>query len=80
MRSCALQTFDLCRFIAMCQEGVGKQRAMTSPGNRLGAHNSRPLGFGHFHQPTQALSKFGSLHVVGIAAEAGIAPTDIDGV
>ena len=64
----------------MRKEGIPNQGAMASPGNRLGAHNSRPLGFAHLHQPAQALSKFAGLHVVGIAAKAGVTPTGVEGV
>ena len=80
MRSCALQGFDLLDAIPMCQKGIANQRAMTSPGNRLGTHNGGPLSFGHLHQLAQACSKLVSLHVVGKAAKAGVAPSGVWGV
>ena len=80
MRSRALQAFDFLHVIAMCQEGIANQRAMASPGNRLGAHNGGLLGFGNLHQLAQAGSKLASLHVVGVASKAGLAPARVGGV
>jgi len=56
MRSWPLQGYDLIDAIPMCQKGISNQRAMASPGNRLGAHNSGPLHFGNLHQLAQASS------------------------
>jgi hypothetical protein len=53
---------------------------MASPGNRLSAHNGGPLHFGNLHQLAQAGSKLASLHVVGKAAKAGVAPSCVWGV
>ena len=80
MRSCPLHGYDLLDAIPMCPKGISKQRAMASPRNRLGAHNGGPLGFGSLHQLAQAGGKLASLHVVGIATKAGVAPSGVWGV
>ena len=77
MRSRPLQGYDLLDAIPMCQKGISNQRAMASPGNRLGAHNGGLLSFGNFHQLAQASSKLAILHVVGKAAKAGVAPSGV---
>jgi len=53
---------------------------MTSPGHSLGAHDHR-LGFrSQLDKQEQALAELGGLHVVGVAAKAGILPCGVDGI
>ena len=61
-------------------EGVGDQRAMAAPGNGFGAHQRGGSFRGEFDGALKPGFKFRRLHVIGIAAKAGVAPAEIDGV
>ena len=61
-------------------QDIGDERAVTAPGDRLGAHERQAF----FRRPTQhfgnPLLKLFGLHVVGKAAKTGIAPSRVDGI
>jgi hypothetical protein len=56
-------------FITSGRQGIGDQRAMAAPRNRLGAHDCRRLLLGEGDQVVQGFCKRGRLHVVGEATE-----------
>jgi len=47
---------------------------MAAPWHCLGAHDGGLFVPGELHQPAQAMSKIPSLHVIGKATKAGVAP------
>lgn len=56
------------------QERVTDQGAMAAPWNSLSAHDCRTPLLCQLNQFVQRIFKIRSLHVVGIAAKAGISP------
>ena len=60
------------------QQRVRDQRSMASPGHCLGAHHGSLFLLRQFDQRVEVFSKFGRLHVVGIAAKAAVTPSAID--
>ena len=64
---------------AGCQ-GVGDQRPMTAPGDRFGAHDHGSTGGSDLDELAQVLGERGSLHVIRVAAKAGILPAGIEGI
>jgi len=75
----ALQALNLLRSIAVGKECIGNQRTMATPRYCLGAHDSGLFEPSQLHQPAQPTGKFGSLHVVGKASKASIAPSGVEG-
>jgi hypothetical protein len=61
-------------------ESVGDERAVAAPGEGFGAHERAGLFGGEMKGAGEGGYEIGSLHVVGVAAEAGVAPTGVDGV
>ena len=55
-------------------DGVGNQKPVTAPRNRLGAHDHRRLEPGKVQKILQRLLEFPGLHVVGVSAEARVPP------
>ena len=62
------------------EERVGDQRAVATPGNGFGAHDGGGLLGGDFYERFDSGGEFGSLHVIGKSAEAGIFPSGINAV
>jgi len=56
---------------------IGDQRAMTTPGHRLRAHDGGRLEVGQGQKVIERLLKFASLHIVGVCAEAGVSPQSV---
>src|SRR6185312_3347289 len=65
---------DLLGVDAADQERVGDERAVAAPGNGFGAHDGGAALAGEGDEVVEGLLEFRGLHVVGIAAKAGIAP------
>src|SRR6185437_5501912 len=68
---------DLQHLPAAHAQRIGDQRAMAPPRHRLGAHHRGPLRPRRFLQLGQRPRERFRLHVIRIAAEAGILPTGI---
>ena len=68
------RTGDFANLDAPRQQGVCNQRAMAAPRNSLGAHQYDPLVACERDASIQAVLEGASLHVVRIAAKAGIPP------
>jgi len=80
MWACFRRAGDLAHIDAACQQSIGYQRSMASPGHRFRAHQRDLFCARQFHAAIQALLAFTRLHVVRIAAEAGIPPSRVRGV
>jgi hypothetical protein len=61
-------------------QGVGDQRAVASPGDGFRAHDHGRSCASQFDELGQAFSKRRGLHIVRIAAKAGVLPPGIDGI
>jgi len=57
---------------------IGDQRPMAAPGDSLGAHDRRPCVRVIGHKLFKGTLKFLPLHIVGIAAKTGVAPSVVD--
>ena len=77
MRPRANTAGNLTRLDPSRQQRVSNQRSMTTPGHRLGAHQHDALLLRQVDATLQAVFELRGLHVVGIATEAGIAPTGV---
>jgi len=63
---------------AVRNQRIGDQRAMAAPRDSLGAHDRRPPVRAIGHQPFKGFVEFVCLHIVGIPAKTGIAPSVVD--
>jgi len=61
-------------------QGVGDQRAVASPGDGFRAHDQRGRAGGEFDETGKSLAEGRGLHVIGIAAKAGVLPAGVDGI
>ena len=57
------------------QQSIRDQRTVTAPRHSLGAHQCHALLSCLFHELREVLRKIFCLHVIGVTAERGIAPT-----
>ena len=80
MRARFRRAGDLAHIDAACQQGVGDQRSMASPGHRFRAHQRDLFCVRQLDTAIQALLEFTRLHVIRVAAEAGIPPTRVRGI
>lgn len=60
--------------------GVGDKGAMAAPGDGLGAHDRGRGRARYFGQSGDAFGELRRGHVVGVAAEGGVAPAGVGGV
>jgi len=60
------------------QESIRNQRSVTAPRHRLRAHQNNTLSSRKLQATAQVLTELGSLHVVGVAPEAGVTPSRVD--
>src|SRR5690606_16802868 len=58
-------------------ERVGDERAVAAPGDRLSAHDGDLFTTGEVDQFVERRGKLRRLHVVGKAAERGVAPSSV---
>src|SRR5947207_3884946 len=58
-------------------DGVGDKRAMAAPRHRLGTHDRCRLERGDGEQIVERFAELARLHVVGVSAEAGVAPLGV---
>jgi len=65
---------DMADVDAADQEGVRNQRAVTAPLDGFGAHDRCGLLLSRLDELFQRLLEFNGLHVIGVAAEGGVAP------
>jgi hypothetical protein len=61
-------------------QAVGDQRTMASPGDRFRAHDHGPTSGGKLDELGQVFTKRGGLHIIRVAAKAGVLPAGIDGI
>ena len=66
--------------VAANGECVGDKGAMAAPGNGFSAHDGAEFGFGEFFEAREGGGEFGSLHVVGETAKAGVIPAGVGGI
>ena len=71
---------NLAGFDASGHECVGNQRAVATPRQRLSAHQYDLFTLRELNTAAQTRFERRSLHVVGIAAEAGIPPSHVRGI
>lgn len=71
---------DIADLPAFEDEGVGDEGAVTAPWDGFGAHDGGGSVAGNFDQGGEAFGELRSGHVVGVSAERGVAPADVDGV
>jgi hypothetical protein len=62
---------------AAYHEGIADERAVTAPGNCLGAHDDGYFLSGKFNEFINGRSKLRCLHIVGKTAKGGIVPAGI---
>ena len=80
MRARFRRAGDLAHIDAACQQGVGDQRSMASPGHRFRAHQRDLFCVRQLDTAIQALLEFTRLHVIRVAAEARIPPARVCGI
>ena len=78
MNLAASWAHDVLRADSTNQQGIGDERAMTSPGHCFSAHDDNPILLRQPDQFLQALLKFGRLHVVRVTPKGGISPPHIE--
>ena len=78
MRLCFGVRDDVSNNPVPARQRIGDQRAVTAPRNSLGAHDRAWALPTLHHEFFQCIPEFCRLHIVGIAAETGIAPSVID--
>jgi len=61
-------------------EGVGDEGSVAAPGDGFGAHDGEAAGACKLDEFQEIAFEVGGLHVVGIAAEAKIAPGGVGGI
>lgn len=76
----ACLTGDFRYFDAPNYQGIGNERTMTAPWNGLSAHDCSPALPCQPKKGIQRVLEVRSLHVIRVTAEAGVAPSGIDGV
>lgn len=69
---------DMPALPAARDQRIGDQRPMAAPGDSLGAHDRRPCARAIGHKLYKGTLKFLPLHIVGIAAKTGVAPSVVD--
>ena len=74
----AIGISDFPHFNTSRQQRICDQGAMTAPGNSFCTHNCRRLQLRKFYQIIQMLLELRRLHVVGEAAETGVAPSGVE--
>ena len=77
MNLAASWTHDVLRGDSPNQQGIGDERAMTTPRHRFGTHDCDPFLLGQLDQFFEALLKFRRLHVIRITSKGGISPAHI---
>ena len=80
VRPCANAARDFAGLDAPGQQRVRNQRTVAAPRDGLCAHQHDTLPLRELNALVQTLSERRGLHVVGIAAEAGIPPSCVGGV
>jgi len=60
------------------KEGIGDQRAVAAPRDRLGTHEGCWAFTGESSGVIESGGEFRRLHVVGVATKAVVAPAEID--
>jgi MacB-like protein len=73
----ARRTEDVLHLNATRQERVRDQRAVTPPGYCFRAHDRDLFSACQLHQLLEVRREFRGLHVVGVPAEGGVAPTGV---
>ena len=63
---------------AFLDQGIGDQRAMAPPRHCLRAENGRAVVRRNLHELLKPVAKLLACHIVGIAAEGGIRPAEVD--
>jgi len=59
---------------------IGDQRPVASPGHGFRAHDRRRTAGCKFQELGQIFSERRSLHVIRVAAKAGVFPAGVDGI
>ena len=77
MQSRTASADDFPHFDASHQERIGDQGTVATPRNGLGAHDRDPLQGCERNEFVKMLLEIRGLHVIGIAAEACVAPTHV---
>ena len=80
MRTCFRHARDLASIDAARQQGIRDQRSVTSPGHGFRAHQRDSFSGGQRDTAIQVRFELRRLHVVRVAAEAGIPPSGVDRV
>ena len=62
-------------FPATAHQRIGDQRAVAAPRDSLGAHNRGPRARAIRHKLFKGSMKFVRLHIVGVPAKTGVAPS-----
>lgn len=65
---------------ASCEQRIRDHRSVAAPGDRLGAHDDCGCLRCRRHQVIHGVPKRRRLHIVGIAPEAGVLPSQVRGV
>ena len=73
-RSSPTGACDLFHMDATCEQGIGDEGTMATPGNGFGTHDCSPRGAGHGDEFLKMEIELRRLHVIGESAEAEIAP------
>ena len=60
------------------KESIRNQRPVTAPRHRLRAHQNDALSSRKIQATAQAVVELRSLHVIGVATEAGVTPSRVD--
>jgi len=61
-------------------EGVGDEGSVAAPGDGFGAHDGEAVGACKIDEFQEIAFEVGGLHVIGIAAEAEVAPAGVRGI
>ena len=80
MNLTASGTHDVLRAESMNQQGIGDERAMTSPWHSFGAHQCNPVLVRQPDQFFEALLKFWRLHVIRIPSKGSMSQAHIEGI